>query len=68
MSLYGEKKYSIRPSHLGEGMEGYRAKVEVIESLPPPISIKVVRIFWDMQIFIEGLLRIFLNFHIICAN
>ena len=45
-----------------------RAKVEVIEKLSPPISVKVVRSFLGHAGFIGGLLRIFSKLHTLCAN
>ena len=51
-----------------KGIEVDRAKVEVIERLSPPISVKSVRCFWDMQAFTGCLVRISHNLHILYAN
>ena len=45
ISLHGERRYCIKTLHLREGIEVNREKVEVIERLPPPISVKGVRSF-----------------------
>ena len=45
MSFHGEKGYYFGSSHLKKGIEVDRAKVEVIERFPPPISVKGVRSF-----------------------
>ena len=44
---------------LEKGVEVDRAKVEVIERLPPPISVKGVRAFLGMQVLSEIHQRLF---------
>jgi len=41
------------------GIEVHKAKIEVIECLPPPINIKGIRSFFGHAGFIVGLLKIF---------
>ena len=50
-----------------KGIEVDRVKVEVIEKLSPPISIKGVRSFLGMQGSIGGSLRISPRLHTHCA-
>ena len=45
-----------------KGMEVDRAKIDVIEKLPPPTNVKGVRSFLVMQDFIEDSLRTFQKF------
>ena len=55
--------------HISEkGIEVDRAKVKVIERLPPPISVKGVRGFLGMQVFTRDSSKIFQKLHIRCAN
>ena len=68
MSLYGERRYSIGPQILEKGIKVNRAKVEVIERLPPPISVKGVRSFLGHVGFYQRFIKDFLKLHIVCAN
>ena len=45
MSFHGERGYCVGSCISEKGIEVDRAKVEVIERLPPPISVKGVRSF-----------------------
>ena len=51
-----------------KGIEVDRAKVEVIERLPPPISVKGVRSFLGHAGFTGNSSKIFQKLHIRCAN
>ena len=50
-----------------KGIEVDRAKLEVVVRLPPPISVKVWDVFWDIRVLIDELLRISKNFYILYA-
>ena len=45
-----------------KGIEVDKAKIEVIEQLPPPTNVKGVHSFWDMQGSTEDLFRTSLRF------
>ena len=45
MSFYGERRYSVGTSHIVEWVRVDRAKIEVFERLPLPISLEGVRSF-----------------------
>jgi hypothetical protein len=44
-----------------KGIEEDKAKIEVIEQLPPPTNVKGIHSFGDIQGFIEDSFRIFLR-------
>jgi hypothetical protein len=46
---------------LEKGIELDKAKIEVIEQLPPPTNVKGIHSFWDMQGFIKDSFRISLR-------
>jgi hypothetical protein len=41
-----------------KGIEVDKAKIEVIEQLPPPTNVKGCAAFWDIQDFIEDSFKI----------
>ena len=59
MSLHGERKYLIGSSHLREGIEVDPAKVEVIERLLSPISLKCVRSYPGHEGFYQRFIKEF---------
>ena len=55
--------------HISEkGVEVDRAKVEVIERLPPPIFVKGVRSFLGNEGFYRRFNKDFQRLHILCAS
>ena len=50
----------------GRGIEVDRAKIEIIEKLPPPTLVKGVRSFLGPQVFIDGLSKISRKFQSLC--
>lgn len=50
------------------GIEVYRANVEVIEKLPPPVSVKVFRSFVGHVGFYQSFIKISQKLHTHCAN
>ena len=62
------KKGIALGSHLSEmGIDADRAKVKVIEKLPPPISVKGVRNFLGQTGFYRRFIKDFQILHILCA-
>ena len=51
-----------------KGIEVDRAKVKMIDRLPPPISVKGVKSFLGMRVSTGGLSRIFQKLYILCAS
>ena len=54
-----------------KGIEVGKAKIEVIEKLPPPSSVRESGVFWDTLVSIEGSLKTsprFQNHYVSCWN
>ena len=59
MSFRGEKGYCFGSSHFKKGIDIDLSKVEVIERLPPPISVKGVRSFFGHAGFYRRIIKDF---------